>query len=197
MKRYILCLVLCGDVLFLVAQPGSWQQKSDLGWNTPNGPTGRYGAVAFSIGNNGYFGTGNDGQFRNDFWEYDPVANTWAQKADFGGQAREFAVGFSLSGNGYIGLGDGSTASNNGDFTDFWEYDTASNRWTQKGDFAGGARTGATPFAIGGKGYIGTGLGVGWFNDFWEYDPVADSWTQKSAFGGDAREGCIGFSIGV
>jgi len=40
-----------------------------------------------------------------DFWEYDPVANTWTQKADFGGTTRQRAVGFSIGGKGYIGLG--------------------------------------------------------------------------------------------
>ena len=196
MKKYILSLLLCSDMLLLMAQPGSWQQKSSLGWNTLNEPTGRNAAIAFSIGNNGYIGTGNDGQYRNDFWEYDPVADSWTQKADFGGQAREFAVGFSIGSKGYIGLGDGSTTSNNGNFGDFWEYDTATNNWTQKSDFAGGARTFATAFTIGGKGYVGTGAGASWYNDFWEYDPIADSWTQKAAFGGAPRGCAVGFNIG-
>ena len=44
-----------------------------------------------------------------DFWEYDPTANTWTQKADFGGTARKNAVGFSIGTKGYIGTGcDGS-----------------------------------------------------------------------------------------
>ena len=41
-----------------------------------------------------------------DFWEYDPVANTWTQKADFGGAARDSAVGFSIGSKGYIGTGE-------------------------------------------------------------------------------------------
>ena len=40
-----------------------------------------------------------------DFWEYDPAANTWTQKADFGGTARYGAVGFSIGSKGYIGTG--------------------------------------------------------------------------------------------
>ena len=42
-----------------------------------------------------------------DFWEYDPVGNTWTQKADFGGTARYAAVGFSIGNKGYIGTGHG------------------------------------------------------------------------------------------
>jgi hypothetical protein len=44
--------------------------------------------VGFSIGNKGYLGTGLDHDYpsyKKDFWEYDPVANAWTQKADFGG----------------------------------------------------------------------------------------------------------------
>ena len=40
-----------------------------------------------------------------DFWEYDPAANTWTQKADFVGVARISAVGFSIGSKGYIGTG--------------------------------------------------------------------------------------------
>ena len=40
-----------------------------------------------------------------DFWEYDPAANIWTQKADFGGTEREYAVGFSIGSKGYIGTG--------------------------------------------------------------------------------------------
>jgi hypothetical protein len=32
-------------------------------------------------------------------------ADTWTQKADVGGEAREFAVGFSIGNKGYIGTG--------------------------------------------------------------------------------------------
>ena len=40
---------------------------------------------------------------------------------------------------------------------DFWEYDPATNAWTQKADFGGTARLDAVGFSIGSKGYIGTG----------------------------------------
>ena len=93
-----------------------------------------------------------------DFWEYDPAANSWTQKADFGnpGDYREFAVGFSIGSKGYIGTGYvfGS------DPMDFWEYDPATDTWTQKADFGGGPREFAVGFSIGSKGYIGTGFGI-------------------------------------
>jgi hypothetical protein len=118
--------------------------------------------------------------------------NTWTQKADFGGAARQNATSFSIGGKGYIGTGNDSVGLKK----DFWEYDPATNAWTQKADFGGAARQNATGFSIGSKGYIGTGLdGGGDKNDFWEYDPATNAWTQKADFGGPARFFATGFSI--
>src|SRR5438045_7987523 len=90
--------------------------------------------------------------YKKDFWEYDPATDTWTQKADFGGVARNRATGFSINGKGYIGTGwDGSFRK------DFWEYDPATNTWTLKADFGGTARYSAPGFSIGNKGYVGTG----------------------------------------
>ena len=48
-----------------------------------------------TVDSKGYFGTGYDGANKlNDFWEYDPTANNWTQKADFPGTARYDAVAF-------------------------------------------------------------------------------------------------------
>ncbi len=46
----------------------------------------------------------------------------------------------------------------------------AQDTWTQKADFGGTARFGATGFPIGSKGYLGTGNEyTNLDNDFWEY----------------------------
>jgi hypothetical protein len=148
------------------------------------------GAVGFSISNKGYIGTGSGDTLKKDLWEYDPGADTWTQKADFGGNARWSAVGFSIEGKGYIGTG----ISNTGLEKDFWEYDPSNNTWIQKADFTGGARSGAVGFSIGTRGYIGTGSPL--TNDFWEYYPGANTWTQKAEFPGSARYDATGFSIG-
>jgi N-acetylneuraminic acid mutarotase len=119
--------------------------------------------------------------------------DTWTQKADFGGRARQAAAGFSIGSKGYLGTGfdDGFTK-------DFWEYDPAANTWTQKADFGGSGRYGAVGFSIGNKGYLGTGAEStnSFANDFWEYDPAANAWTRKADFGGSARYLAVGFSIG-
>ena len=202
MKKSLPLLLLCCIIsLLLRAQTGGvWTQKNDVGWNTPNGPTNRAYAAGFAIGSKAYFGTGNDGRLRNDFWQYDTVTNTWSQLADFAGTPRQNATGFTIGNKGYIGLGDDSGRSSTGKFiyqSDLWEYDTAANAWTQKASFGGGRRVGVVGLAIGSKGYVGLGQdSVNYHNDFWGFDPVANSWTQKTNFGGDARIFPSGFSIG-
>ncbi|MGB3080649.1 MAG: T9SS type A sorting domain-containing protein [Saprospiraceae bacterium] len=125
----------------------------------------------------------------------DSRADTWTQKANFGGLPRECGVAFSIGNKGYMGLGDYSLSS------DWWEYNPLTNLWTQKANFGGGVRGRAVGFSIGNKGYVGTG----WHgsntdpdltNDFWEYDPVTNIWTEKADLGGAPRQEAIGFSIG-
>src|SRR5438128_1515649 len=71
-----------------------WTQIADFGGEP------RAAAVGFTIGSKGYMGTGQNfcncgpGALFNDFWEYDPSANAWTQKRDFGGSPRLSAVGF-------------------------------------------------------------------------------------------------------
>ena len=61
---------------------GVWSQKLDFAGS------GRSAAAAFSIGAKGYIGTGYDGSYKKDFWEFDAASNTWTQKADFAGSPR-------------------------------------------------------------------------------------------------------------
>jgi hypothetical protein len=51
-------------------------------------------------------------------------------------------------------------------------YDPAYDFWFAKAPIPGGARRSSASFAIGGKGYAGTGKGpTGTRKDFWEYSP--------------------------
>ena len=194
MKKNLLIITFISVVSLAFAEtPNSWVQKNDVGFNIPGGPTARFGAVSFSIGSKGYLGTGYDGNYKKDFWEYDPTSNTWTQKSDFGGNGRWLAVGFNIGSKGYIGTGQVEA----GQSQDFYEYDPGSNTWTQKADFAGPAREASSGFSIGAKGYIGTGWdGFNYTQDFWEYDPSSDSWLQKADYAGGIREGVVGLTIG-
>ena len=176
-----------GGSVVLTANSGeAWVQKADF-----MGTSRRY-AAGFSIGNKGYIGTGYDGAYKRDFWEYDAVNNTWTQKANYGGSPRRGGTGFSIGTKGYIGTG-----YNNKYLKDFWEYNPATNTWTKKVEFKGAARTSAASFSIGSKGYIGTGNDgkKKSKNDFYEYNPVTNKWTRMADFGGSIRMGAVGLSI--
>ncbi|MBU4485361.1 MAG: T9SS type A sorting domain-containing protein [Candidatus Delongbacteria bacterium] len=94
----------------------SWEQKSYLGGDA------RYGAVGFSISGKGYVGTGLSGDFpytfHNDFWEFDPVANSWTQLDDFGGAGMFEAVGLSDGTFGYVVTGQ----AREGYTKELWEF---------------------------------------------------------------------------
>jgi tetratricopeptide (TPR) repeat protein len=184
----LLTILFEGGINCIWAQENTWTKRANFGG------TARYGATGFSIGTKGYIGTGYYGNFKKDFWEYDPATKAWTQKADFGGERRHYAVGFSIGGKGYIGTG--SNALYGGSLKkDFWEYDPATNIWTQKADFGGTARHAAVGFSIGSKGYLGTGWDNASKKDFWEYDPASNVWTEETDFEGTARNSAVGFSI--
>jgi hypothetical protein len=99
----------------------------------------------------------------------------WTQKANLFAVARFFAAGFGIGTKGYVGSGYNPQC--NGNFSgfqrDFYEWDQATNAWTQKAFLPlGNERKGAVGFSIGTKGYICTGFdGANYLNDLWEYSP--------------------------
>lgn len=156
--------------------------------------------TGFSIKGKGYIGgfgfrlQGTLSRIR-DFWEYDPLNNTWTQKADFPGEERKSAVTFSVGNKGYIGMGENS----NGKLKDFWEYDPVGDFWIRREDFGGAARSSAVGFGIGSKAYVGTGEAiisnaVLFMNDFWEYDQESGRWSQKADFAGGYKGNAFGLS---
>lgn len=154
----------------------------------------RTDAVAFTIDNYAYVGTGYDGieeERLQDFWRYDAEKDFWTQVAPFEGSARNAAVAFSADGKGYVTTGyDGKDKLN-----DTWEYNPSTNTWSQKADFPGTGRYGAVAFAVNNKGYVGTGYDGNILKDFWEYSPQSDSWTQKVSIGGKKRQNACAFVI--
>ena len=188
MKRYLLVVLLF--LLYPITRSfaqGTWTAIANFPDTVEN-------SVGLSIGTKGYVGLGNNANGnKKDWWEYNPVSNTWSQKADFGGTARYKATGFGTGTKAYVGLGFPN-------LKDWWEYNQVTNSWLQKTDYPGGGGYTTVSFAILGKGYVGTGATLFPFetvyNDFWEYNPVGDTWTQKADFGGVKRRHAMGFSIG-
>jgi N-acetylneuraminic acid mutarotase len=139
----------------------------------------RTNAVAFSVNNKGYVGTGYDGNnYLSDFWEYNPATNSWrrVKTLAIGSNGRRNAVAFAIGSNGYVGTGfDGGN-----NLMDFWKYtpDADSGVWSPAANI-GFKRAYSTSFVINGYGYVVTGENNGQYcQDFWKYDPTADKWTR-------------------
>lgn len=175
----------------------AWTQRAAF-------PGGSTTAVAFSINGKGYVGTGVGGGFTwtNSFYEYDPLSDSWTQKADFPGAARGYAFGFAIGDKGYIGGGFSGLPGSFIAYSDLYEYDPATDSWTQKAGYPGaGGALGAVGFAAGVKGYAGCGSSIDvqgnqtLHDDFWEYDPVTDAWTQKADYAGGIRGEATAFAV--
>ncbi|MGB0932876.1 MAG: Kelch repeat-containing protein [Lishizhenia sp.] len=150
----------------------------------------RSSAVAFTIRNKAYVGTGKSATpFLGDFWEYDHQTKTWTQKANFGGTPRRQAVAFSIDSLGYVGTGEDV----NGVTNDFWAYNPNLNSWSQISNFPGNPRKQAVGLEMGNKGYVLTGYNGTFLKDMFAYNPELDSWEQKADFLGSPRYGATGF----
>jgi hypothetical protein len=169
----------------------TWTSKASVGGQ----PRSR--AVGMSIGNKGYIGTGvTQGGYVKDWWEYDASQDTWTARAPVPGANRIDAIGFSVNGKGYVG---GGLGANNTIFSDFHEYNPATNTWTQKGSLgASGPRGAVATFVIGQKAYVVAGHtnnSTVFSKATYEYNPLTDNWTLKAPFPGTGRLNPAGFSI--
>lgn len=176
-------------------ETNTWQQIADFGGSA------RYKAVAFSINNYGYVGTGDDDNNLKDFYRYDPTSDEWSQIVSYPGNKRVDAVAFVIDGRAYVGTG-----RNNGVYVeDFYAFDPETGLWTRLHDIDEDRdeddmnipRSGAVAFSINGKGYIVAGERGMARTDVWEYDPVTDSWSDElGSLEGISRKGAVGFVLG-
>ena len=104
----------------------SWTQKADFA----GGP--RYHTVGIGYGNKAYVGTGRHltippvtFQLETDWWEFDPIANTWTLKAPFPGLACRGAVAFIIDEFIFVGTGQVNTGAT----TQFFAYDIINDQW--------------------------------------------------------------------
>jgi N-acetylneuraminic acid mutarotase len=174
----------------------TWVPKANFGGGT------RWKAFSFAMNGKGYMGTGNtagggiNADVSADLWQYDPAADTWTRKADFGGGARDGMLSFVVNDTAYVSGGfDGSTIWN-----DFWKYDASKDQWIKIGNLPMGADLFASAFVINNKAYIATGEQSGPYPDVdqtqvWEYDPSTGNWTRKADFPGAGRNSAVGFAM--
>jgi len=173
----------------------TWSPKPFL----PGNP--RSGATTWVYNGKGYILAGYtvSGQhevnnYAYDFWVFDPnkaetdTTHVWSQLRDisntnsgtyddgYANITRKYGVGFIIpagqfnpADKGYITLGQNGTAVN---FT--WEYDFATDLWTEKTPYEGAPRSGAVGFTVLGRGFVGTGISQGnqgAFQDLREFFP--------------------------
>ncbi len=127
----------------------------------------------------------------------------WIQKADFAGEGRHRTPMLSIGNYIYTGQGHYNGAGVNILFADWWQYDPASNSWSQKADYPEGPVYHASGFVIGNYGYVGLGRtqpgGPGnpyvHENSFYRYDPTTNQWNQIASIPGQGRRGAVSFAI--
>jgi N-acetylneuraminic acid mutarotase len=196
MRALILILFLA--VPFVSFAQNTWEKKSAFGGEK------RSRCIAFSIGNRGYMGLGEDTADieRNDFWEYDPGTDSWMQKANFPGIGRRDAVGFAIGNKGYAGTGiDAPDSWVGNNLSDWYEYDPVTNVWTLKAACPSGMSYGgiyfATGFAANGRGFVlgGKLSASNYSNQLWEYNPTNNTWIQRPSFPGGTRYSMSSFVV--
>jgi hypothetical protein len=217
--RSLLTILVC---LFSVGVHAQfWIQKSSFGG------VGRHRAVGCATENKGYLGLGHvngsgvDISYK-DWWEYDPSADTWSQKANYPVN-NHGATSFVVNDQPCVG---GGSALNG----EFFKFDPIQNTWNpiascpffNPGDTQG--------FSVNNKGYVYVGTNMAEYdpssnswdlkatppiafgswtcsftiegsgyvkagNKLYEYKPEHDTWTQRANFPGVSSGGSYGFSI--
>lgn len=172
---------------------GTWVTKSPA-------PVER-NAMGFAFNpSNGKFymagGFNGSGQFPvglfDDFYEYDPISDTWAQKAFL--SSRKFGLGLTAGQNGKM-YAIGGIIPNGICIGDVEEYDPSTNTWTQKAPMPTPRCTHSVITAQDGLIYaIGGHLDYRYNNaelaTVEVYDPTTDIWTTKSPMS-VARSGLV------
>ncbi len=169
----------------------TWLQKASY----PGIPI--YAAASFSISGKGYYGVGNagvaTGPYYNDFYEYDPVNDSWTQKAAFPGTPRYGVHGTATTNFGYVGFG--SNESMGVFFKDWYQYHPITNTWIQKQDYPI-SLSNPSSFFINNKLYLGTGHSYSTaYSDMYSYDETADTWMPEQGYIAGGRWCTVGFAI--
>ncbi len=100
--------------------------------------------------------------------------SVWNQKESLPVVGRHRGTGLAIGDKGYLGLGHINGTGVNIVFSDWWEFDPATNSWTQKADYPVG-NYGALAFSTQNKGYVGGGVFLN--DEFYEYNPITNQWT--------------------
>ena len=105
--------------------------------------------------------------------------NQWSQKTSFGNFGRHRAVAVGVGTKMYVGTGHLNGDGSDEWYSEWWEFDRATNSWGQKADYIGNNGNGdqdLTAIAINGIAYVG----LGQFSDeaHYKFNPITNTWTQ-------------------
>jgi len=136
-------------------------------------------------------GNSNSGE-RDDFYQYNPVNDSWTELTPFPGVSRGFAIGDTWNGKAYFGFGHDGTSLLN----DFWVFDPSNMSWTELASCPCAARRHPAMIAHNGRVFVGLGnTSIVNMNDWWEYDITLNTWSQKDDLPSQSRHHPYQFGI--
>lgn len=158
-----------------------WIEKQEYGGEAI------WGAFSFVISGKGYVGTGDSGtpgnnNYLSGVFEYNPLSNSWQNKASFG--ERSQGVGFSINGKGYVVWG---YENENGDKDEtVMEYDPTDGTggsWTTLSDIStvvDDVVVDGIPgvvFVLNNEAFV---TGGHLTSETWKFNPANDSWNKMT-----------------
>ncbi|PHR47069.1 MAG: hypothetical protein COA32_09095 [Fluviicola sp.] len=171
----------------IFSEAQSWQQRASLPGD------GRHHPVTFAIDSMAYLLTGaTDAGYMDDFYQYDPVNDTWTTLPDFPGTARSFAYGAATEDKAYVGFGVSDVAY----LDDLWEYDPATGDWTELTSCPCAGRAHPAFVVQDNRIFVGLGNNPTNMKDWWEYDIATDNWRQLTDLPGPTRHHPFYFAAG-
>lgn len=207
------------DIIYLTSPSGN----DFYAYNTVNntvtkkanypGTANRRSAMAFDINGKGYYGSGttsytNCGDaicFTNNFYEYNPITDSWTTKASIPSSFTN-GVGMGLNGKGYVGMGEvfygfGLATRKS---SAWYEYDPSTDAWTQKQGvinnpsvYSEYGKASSSISKIGNDIYIFGGEiqndGNFYSDDIYKYDTSTNNWQMADADLGKNRTNASGF----
>ena len=169
-------------ILPLKGKTQTWTQLPNLPFQTVTDTflNSKYGC-GFVIGSNIYYLPADTSRL----WSYNTLTAAWTRKAVFPPGLRVNACGFAIEPYGYVTCGR-SFGSSPGQKNDLWQYNPATDVWTQKANITLATREYAMVFVVNGKAYVGSGTSVAapplapYSPSMREYNPATDTWTNKA-----------------
>ncbi len=126
------------------------------------------------------------------------LTNVWSQVAPFSGGLRSGGVAFSLKDKGYYGLGKSSLRGEDVYYSDLWQYDPTTDKWSRLSDFPSTGLDMAISFVIDDVAYVALGRyydqSINGYNiTTYAYEVANDNWKEMQQFPGIGRTGSVSF----